>query len=129
MDPNMSLDDISKVDSAESEAGMELHMSRNEIPLTILTNGRQGTPLYHIYTPNALVHRVTTISRITSSAAQDARFNSGKKSDIKQTAESREGLEGFAKIEWHDWKTTKFFYEGKELNVDDFMPRTGTLKA
>jgi len=129
MDLNMSRDDISTAETAAAETSMELHMSRNDIHLTMLTNGYKGTPLYHICTPNLFKHSVTTISRIAPSAAQDTRFNSGKKSDIKQIAESRDGLEEFAKVEWHDWKTSKLFYEGSELNVDDFMPRTGFWKA
>ncbi|KAH8094486.1 hypothetical protein BXZ70DRAFT_947624 [Cristinia sonorae] len=110
---------------------MDLHLSYNSIARNILfANTPDGaTPLYHIYTPQGFTSQTTTISRISPLVAHDLsnKFLTGKKSDIKEWSGYPGGVEVFARIHWTRVGSIRIEYEGRSMEADNFIPRSGFL--
>ncbi|TCD64775.1 hypothetical protein EIP91_003635 [Steccherinum ochraceum] len=116
---------------------MELHLTSSEPYHTVLVaqslkssgSQREPTPMYHIHSPHHFNRKSTKISRIDPSVAHDASYNfKGKKrSDIKDCEEYGSGVNEMARITWNTLSSSRIVFEGKILEVDQFMPRSGFL--
>lgn len=113
---------------------MKLRLSKNNSIRTILSSvssdSDQGIPLYDIHTPRTLIHRTTTISRISPSAAHGSLSYLSNVSDDTLVSKDDDKLDSMslgdgaatlAQIHWKTFGSAVLDYRGRSMKINDFM--------
>jgi hypothetical protein len=105
---------------------MRLILSEDS-PLSTLISDSSGQALYHVDTPRKQGHR-TTIVRRSRNAPLSYSYSSKKDSEsvfsnaTTLTNERDHEFSELASIEWHTFASSKLTYEGREVDLKQFMP-------
>lgn len=113
---------------------MELYLSSSSPTRTILSTGSPGasnnTPLYHISTPHSLMHKMTTILRISPNLAHDpsAKALSNHLLDAKEYKQYGAGVQEVAQIHWKTFGSPTLSFGSQTVKGDDFLSNGGPLR-
>lgn len=87
---------------------MELILLQDD-PLNTVLSNTNGTSLYSISTPSKWTSKTTTIL----------------KHALDESGRPMESSHELAVIQWHNIRSTQLIYDGKTVDINDFIPRTG----
>jgi len=104
---------------------MKLILS-DDSPLSTIITSSSGEALYHIDTLYKQGHRTTIIRRSRNAPASYSSSTKDTQSVLSEgetiTNERDNEFSELASIEWHTFASSKLRYEGKEVDLKQFMP-------